>query len=115
MSVKNIKKSYSLLSKNGFTLIELIVVLAVLSILALIAIPRYTPITQTAQQAQDKANAIIVYKSWLSHEISNNGSDPTLDQLNKYLGGLVLTELPTNTQNGDGFITSLTYNGITIP
>lgn len=44
-------------NKKGFTLIELIIVIAILAILAAIAIPMFSGITESANNAVDKANA----------------------------------------------------------
>jgi len=50
-----------ILSKKGFTLIELIVVIAILAILALILIPSLTGYIAKATEAKDSANARSAY------------------------------------------------------
>lgn len=104
-----------LIPMSGFTLIELVIVLVVLSILTLIAIPRYYQVTDTAERAHNLTNANLLFKSWSSFEASNNGNDPTIEQLNSYLSGMTLNELPLTNQNTDGYIINLTYNGVTVP
>lgn len=50
-----------ILTKKGFTLIELIVVIAILAILAAILIPSLTNYINSATEARDLANARSVY------------------------------------------------------
>lgn len=50
-----------ILTKKGFTLIELIVVIAILAILAAILIPSLTNYLNKAEQAKNLANARSVY------------------------------------------------------
>jgi len=50
-----------ILTKKGFTLIELIVVIAILAILAAILIPSLTNYITQATEARDLANARAVY------------------------------------------------------
>lgn len=50
-----------ILTKKGFTLIELIVVIAILAILAAILIPSLTNYLAKAEQAKNLANARSVY------------------------------------------------------
>lgn len=54
---KEIKMNMFRKNKKGFTLIELIIVIAILAILAAIAIPMFSGITESANNAVDKANA----------------------------------------------------------
>ena len=110
------KKELRNKKRKGFTLIELIVVIAILAILALIAIPRLGGFRDTAQDSADKTSAAIIYKAWALHESTNEGTDPTLAELNAYLdANLQLTALPTVTQDADGYLTGLTYEGQTYP
>jgi type IV pilus assembly protein PilA len=50
-----------ILTKKGFTLIELIVVIAILAILAAILIPSLTNYLERANDARDQANARAYY------------------------------------------------------
>jgi prepilin-type N-terminal cleavage/methylation domain-containing protein len=52
-----------ILTKKGFTLIELIVVIAILAILAAILIPSITNYITEATEAKDLANARSVYSA----------------------------------------------------
>lgn len=52
-----------ILTKKGFTLIELIVVIAILAILAAILIPSITNYINEANKAKDLANARSVYSA----------------------------------------------------
>lgn len=53
-----------ILSKKGFTLIELIVVIAILAILAAILVPSITGYISEATKAKDAANARTVYTEY---------------------------------------------------
>lgn len=65
-----------ILTKKGFTLIELIVVIAILAILAAILIPSLTNYISQANVAKDKANARALYSEAVL-ALSTGGSMPT--------------------------------------
>lgn len=66
-----------ILTKKGFTLIELIVVIAILAILAAILIPSLTNYISEANQAKNKANARALYSEAVL-SLSTGGSLPTV-------------------------------------
>ena len=65
-----------ILTKKGFTLIELIVVIAILAILAAILIPSVTNYLDRARIARDQANVRSYYTALMLYE-SAGGSAPT--------------------------------------
>jgi type IV pilus assembly protein PilA len=66
-----------ILTKKGFTLIELIVVIAILAILAAILIPSITNYITEAEEARDMANARSLYSEAVLN-LSTGGAIPTL-------------------------------------
>lgn len=72
-----------ILTKKGFTLIELIVVIAILAILAAILIPSLTNYLAKATQAKDQANArsyysaVVLEVATLATAPSNGDYNPT--------------------------------------
>lgn len=72
-----------ILTKKGFTLIELIVVIAILAILAAILIPSLTNYLAKATQAKDQANArsyystVVLEVATLATAPSNGAYTPT--------------------------------------
>lgn len=62
-------------SKNGFTLIELIVVLSIFGIIALIAIPRFLTITENARRDVCEANRHELVHGYEIYLVQNDKSD----------------------------------------
>lgn len=56
------------LSKNGFSLIELIIVLAVMAIIALIAIPNFTAVRDSSRNKADKQSMEVINRILLVAE-----------------------------------------------
>ncbi len=65
-----------ILTKKGFTLIELIVVIAILAILAAILIPSLTDYLARAEAAKDEANARSLYSELMLGWASNSTTNP---------------------------------------
>jgi len=65
-----------ILTKKGFTLIELIVVIAILAILAAILIPSLTGYLDRANDAKDEANARALYSEVMLGFASDDAFDP---------------------------------------
>jgi len=65
-----------ILTKKGFTLIELIVVIAILAILAAILIPSITNYIDEAEKARDQANVRSYYSALLLSE-ATGGTAPS--------------------------------------
>lgn len=65
-----------ILTKKGFTLIELIVVIAILAILAAILIPSITNYISKAEVARDQANVRSYYTALALYE-ATGGTAPT--------------------------------------
>ena len=71
-----------ILTKKGFTLIELIVVIAILAILAAILIPSITNYITKANEARDQSDARSYY-SVLALEVATNSDDWADDDYNQ--------------------------------
>lgn len=85
-----------LLTKKGFTLIELIVVIAILAILAMILIPSLTGYIAKATNAKNGANCRSLYSQYqLDLAVATGTTAVPLPTTN--LGGVVIT-VPTSAQ-----------------
>lgn len=75
-------------SRNGFTLIELIVVMLILVIIASIIVPIIIKFLETANQTTDNANARLIYNATAMWYSKNNVPDENLSpaELSEYLG-----------------------------
>lgn len=83
-----------ILTKKGFTLIELIVVIAILAILAAILIPSITNYITEATEAKDLANARSVYSA-ATLELATGG---TVVTGNYALGSITCTLVVTGSE-----------------
>ena len=68
-----------ILTKKGFTLIELIVVIAILAILAAILIPSLTNYLNRAEQAKNLSNARSLYSDLMLQIAVNPATAPGID------------------------------------
>ncbi|WP_404988472.1 type IV pilin protein [Clostridium culturomicium] len=88
------------LSKNGFSLIELIIVLAVMAIIALIAIPNFTAVRDSSRNKADKQSMEVIKRIMLVSQIemdlgTNTCFDIRFDENDKLTlsgGGAGLTQ-----------------------
>jgi len=64
-------------SKNGFTIIELMVVVAIIAILAAIAIPSYLGIQKKAARGEAKSNLLALSIALEGYMAENNDYGPT--------------------------------------
>ena len=65
-------------SRNGFTLIELVVVVMIIGILAAIVAPKVVKMTQTASDNSARQTLTVLRSSIDSYAAANNGTFPTL-------------------------------------
>lgn len=100
--------------QRGFTLIELIVVIAIIAILLAVAIPSIAGFVSKAKDSAKEQTANLALKAWQMFEAANEGTDPTLIQINDLIDK-DLTALPTVTQDTNGYVLTLTYDGVTVP
>ena len=75
-----------ILTKKGFTLIELIVVIGILAVLAVVLIPSIMNYVGEAREARNTANARALY-SEVSADVAMNGMDDG-DEYNETRGGV---------------------------
>lgn len=76
-----------ILTKKGFTLIELIVVIAILAILAAILIPSLTNYINKAEQSKNLANARSVYSEVMLVLATENPNTTVTDATTSYTLG----------------------------
>ena len=66
----------SLRTRNGFTLVELMVVIVIIAILAAMAIPKFKYFRETAKETQTAANLKVIQESLAKYGVDNNGRYP---------------------------------------
>ena len=99
-------------TKQGFTLIELVIVVVILGILAAILVPIISGMLEIANQATDNANARLIYNASAMWFSENNSADDDLSaiEINKYLGLSVYPTAKSQAFIGE-FSVSVTSSG----
>jgi general secretion pathway protein G len=69
------------LSKQGFTLVEILIVVVILGILAAIVIPQFTSASQTAKASSLQSQLQTIRSQIELYQIQHNGDYPTLASL----------------------------------
>lgn len=104
-------------SRQGFTIVELLLVIVIIAILAAITLVAYNGISSRANASRAKANATNVLKVAAAYSIDdmnpNQGAYPTLAQLTGWTGGM--SRLPSGvTVNSSQLSASTAGDGKTI-
>jgi type IV pilus assembly protein PilA len=72
-----------LMSKKGFTLVELMIVVVILGILVAVAVPIFSAVTKNARTKTCASNVRIIKSNMSTYYMSGNGGDPfTTEQAN---------------------------------
>ena len=80
-----------LMSKKGFTLVELMIVVVILGILVAVAVPIFSAVTKNARTKTCASNIRIIKSNCSTYYMSGNNGDPITDTTK------------TNPINEDGF------------
>lgn len=101
-----------MLTKKGFTLIELIMIIVILGILAVTALPRYFDLRTEARESAVKG-ALGGLRSgisiWYAHNIATSGTTawPALSDLTATTGGVMINgSIPDNPYNTQSAVTT---------
>src|SRR5437870_2718981 len=67
---------FTVRTRSGFTLVELMVVIVIIGILAAIALPKFKYFRETAKETQTAANLKVIQESLAKYGVDNNGRYP---------------------------------------